>query len=95
MTTVTVQGVPIYVAERGSGPAVVLLHGNPDSAGVWDGVVSHLSTNFRCITPDLPGYGRSIPAPDADYTLPGQARWVNNFLDAHFARPAPNLARAA
>lgn len=53
MTTVTVQGIPIYVSERGAGPPVVLLHGNPDSSGVWDGVVSHLSANFRCITPQL------------------------------------------
>jgi pimeloyl-ACP methyl ester carboxylesterase len=29
--TVDVQGIPIYVTERGSGPPVVLLHGNPDS----------------------------------------------------------------
>jgi pimeloyl-ACP methyl ester carboxylesterase len=33
MTTVTVQGVPIYVAERGSGPAVVLLHGDSPPVG--------------------------------------------------------------
>ncbi len=82
MTTVTVQGIPIYVAERGSGPPVVLLHGNPDSSDVWDGVVSHMSASFRCITPDLPGYGRSIPAPGTDYTLTGQSRWVGGFLDA-------------
>jgi pimeloyl-ACP methyl ester carboxylesterase len=82
MTTVTVQGIPIYVTERGAGPPVVLLHGNPDSADVWDAVVDTLSANFRCITPDLPGYGRSVPAPDTDYTLTGQSRWVNDFLDA-------------
>lgn len=80
--TIDVQGVPIYVAERGGGPAVVLLHGNPDSSDVWDAVVDELSARFRCIAPDLPGFGRSVPARDTDYTLAGQSRWVNDFLDA-------------
>jgi pimeloyl-ACP methyl ester carboxylesterase len=82
MTAVTVQGVPIYVTERGAGPPVVLLHGNPDSGNVWNAVVDKLSANFRCIAPDLPGYGRSVPAPETDYTLAGQARWLHDFLDA-------------
>ena len=79
---VFVQGVEIYVSERGSGPPVVLLHGNPDSSDVWDGVATQLSDRFRCLAPDLPGFGRSIPAPNADYSLAGQAAWLNDFLDA-------------
>jgi pimeloyl-ACP methyl ester carboxylesterase len=45
--TISVQNVSIYVAERGSGPPGVLLHGNPDSSDVWDGVVDRLlATHF-------------------------------------------------
>jgi pimeloyl-ACP methyl ester carboxylesterase len=90
--TVSVQGIPIYLTERGSGPPVVLLHGNPDSSDVWEGVIERLSDRFRCIAPDLPGFGRSIPAPDAGYTLTGQARWVNDFLDALNISEPVNLA---
>lgn len=43
--------------ESGSGPAVVLLHGQPGSRADWDPVASLLSSDFRVIVPDRPGYG--------------------------------------
>lgn len=43
---------------------------------MWSGVIDSLSPKFRCMAPDLPGYGRS-QAPDGfDYTLEGQAEFV-------------------
>lgn len=52
----------------GSGPAVLLLHGFPETARAWSKVVDQLCTRFTIIAPDLPGYGFSrILAPD-DYT---------------------------
>ncbi len=48
------------VADRyGSGPAVVLLHGQPGSARVWSGVVPLLCDRFALLVPDRPGYGRT------------------------------------
>ena len=61
--TVTVSGKPIFFAETGTGPAVVMLHGGgPGASGVsnYSRNVDALARHFRVIVPDMPGYGRSI-----------------------------------
>lgn len=53
----------ITLACRAAGPAgaphVVLLHGFPEAAFIWDAVMQRLAPRLRCIAPDLRGYGRS------------------------------------
>lgn len=49
----------MFVVERGSGPAVLLLHGTPSPATDWQPVAEALAREFRILIPDLPGYGRS------------------------------------
>jgi pimeloyl-ACP methyl ester carboxylesterase len=43
----------------GSGPAVLLLHGQPGTGADWDGVSAALSDSFTTVVPDRPGYGRT------------------------------------
>ncbi|MEL6705939.1 MAG: alpha/beta hydrolase [Bacteroidota bacterium] len=76
-------GASIYVADRGAGvaPPVLLLHGNPDSADLWDGILDHLAPRRRCLAPDLPGFGRSGVPVDFDPSLAGLARFVDQLLD--------------
>ena len=60
--TVTVAGKPIFVAEAGAGPAVVMLHGGgPGASGVsnYSRNIDALARFHRVIVPDMPGYGRS------------------------------------
>jgi pimeloyl-ACP methyl ester carboxylesterase len=45
--------------DRGSGPAVVLLHGQPGNAQDWVDVVDLLPDGVRIVVPDRPGYGRT------------------------------------
>ena len=56
----------ITLACRGAGsagPDVMLLHGFPEAAFVWDGVMTLLSAHARCVAPNLRGYvGSSSPA---------------------------------
>jgi len=49
----------IYYKDRGSGFPIVLLHGFCENHEIWDGFADELSLNFRVITPDLPGFGKS------------------------------------
>jgi len=59
---ITVADKPIFVAEAGSGPAVVMLHGGgPGASGVsnYSRNIDALAKHFRVIVPDMPGYGRS------------------------------------
>ncbi|WP_022836550.1 alpha/beta fold hydrolase [Salisaeta longa] len=43
----------------GAGPAVVLLHGNPTAAALWQPVIARLAPHWRCIAPTWIGFGRS------------------------------------
>ncbi len=62
----------IHVAELGSGPAVLLLHGFPADWADWQSQMQALAAaGFRAIAPDLPGYGESDRLPNVlDYRLP-------------------------
>jgi 4,5:9,10-diseco-3-hydroxy-5,9,17-trioxoandrosta-1(10),2-diene-4-oate hydrolase len=65
--TITVAGKPVFVAEAGSGPAVVMLHGGgPGASGVsnYSRNIDALAQRFRVIVPDMPGYGRSVKRVD-------------------------------
>jgi pimeloyl-ACP methyl ester carboxylesterase len=49
-------------------PRVMLLHGFPEAAFVWDAVMERLAPQARCIAPDQRGYRRSSAPPAvADY----------------------------
>jgi pimeloyl-ACP methyl ester carboxylesterase len=79
---VRVGEVDTFVTETGDGPPIVLLHGNPDTHAVWSGVVAQLGEGHRCITPDLPGFGRSRAPADFDCSLENQAAFVGGLLGA-------------
>ncbi len=71
-------GVTIRVLEEGSGPVLLLLHGNPDDAEEWSPLMARLKGSFRCIAPDLPGYGQSTtPPPEYDFSLAAQLLFVD------------------
>jgi pimeloyl-ACP methyl ester carboxylesterase len=68
---VTRGDVALFVRDVGEGPVVVLLHGWPDTAVLWDEVVAELvSAGWRCVTVDLRGCGRSTkPAEVERYVM--------------------------
>lgn len=51
--------VRIYYDDAGSGAPVVMIHGAATSGQVYDGLVSRMVAQFRCIRLDLRGLGRS------------------------------------
>lgn len=65
----------LYTEVRGSGPALVLLHGWGLNVRVWDGLAAALCDRFRIIAVDLPGHGRSAWLP-ARSSLEEQAAQV-------------------
>ena len=82
--TIAVRGVNLHVTEEGEGPAVILLHGFPDSARVWRHQIPALSTaGFRVVAPDLRGFGRSDkPEGVGDYALKHHIGDITGLLDA-------------
>ncbi|WP_144184509.1 alpha/beta fold hydrolase [Elioraea rosea] len=56
---IDVGGVGINVAIGGSGPPLLLLHGNPLTLVSWHKVAPSLAQGFTVVAPDLRGYGDS------------------------------------
>lgn len=52
-------GIHLNVAVSGNGPAVVLLHGFPQTHYMWRHVARRLARQYTVIVPDLRGYGDS------------------------------------
>lgn len=53
-------GATLAVLDEGDGPAVLLLHGFPDSSRLWRHQVPPLvEAGFRVVAPDLRGFGNS------------------------------------
>jgi len=51
----------------GSGvPTVLMLHGFPEAAFAWDGVMARLAGRVRCVAPNLRGFERSSSPPEVD-----------------------------
>jgi len=71
----------LYTEVRGSGPALVLLHGWGLNLRVWDGLTAALSERFRIIAVDLPGHGRSNWMPERS-SLAEQAAQVAETVGA-------------
>ena len=63
LATVAVSGGDIRLRHGGSGPPLLLLHGNPQSHLMWHGVASQLAERFTVVCPDLRGYGGSFKPP--------------------------------
>lgn len=61
-------GVALHAAVGGRGPAVVLLHGFPQTHLMWRHVASALAGEYTVICPDLRGYGDSDKPAEADDT---------------------------
>lgn len=62
-STVTIHGV-----RKGSGPALLLLHGYPQTHVIWHKIAASLADHFTVIATDLRGYGDSSkPAGTAEH----------------------------
>ncbi|MDF0529335.1 alpha/beta hydrolase [Tsukamurella sp. 8F] len=61
-------GVGLNVASAGSGPAVALLHGFPQTHYMWRAVAQDLAVDHTVIVPDLRGYGASAKPVERDET---------------------------
>lgn len=64
---VDANGLRFHVEDSGEGPAVLLLHGFPDTGEVWRHQAPALAAaGFRAIVPDLRGRGRSERPEDVE-----------------------------
>lgn len=79
---VNVKGAKIHFSDSGKGTPTLFLHGIPDSGAVWNEVTELLRDTYRCIVPDLPGFGLSAVPNGFRVTLDDMADFINAFLTA-------------
>lgn len=67
---VSANGIRLHIAEAGSGPLVLLLHGFPEFWWSWrHQLVALAEAGYRAVAPDLRGYGAS-DKPPRGYDVP-------------------------
>lgn len=78
----SVEGAEVAYAQQGTvnHPPLLFLHGWGASHKYWLHAFSGFAPRWRCLAPDLPGFGLS-EKPARDYTVEGLSRWVGGFLD--------------
>lgn len=91
-----VNGVTVFARVGGNPakPALVLLHGFPQSHVMWHRVVQHLQDRYFLVLPDLRGYGDSAKPPGlpdhSNYSKRAMAHDVVALMDA-LRRPVFSL----
>jgi 4,5:9,10-diseco-3-hydroxy-5,9,17-trioxoandrosta-1(10),2-diene-4-oate hydrolase len=85
-------GFTIHIAETGSGPAVVFIHGSgPGASGASNfrqNIQAFVDAGYRVILPDMIGYGASSKPEGIDYTLQLFTDTLYEALIAHGIRQA-------
>lgn len=81
------RGVDAVGADQGAGDPLLLIHGWGGGASHWRRVWPALATRYRCIAPDLPGWGDS-EKPGVPYSFEWYADWLADLLDSRGASPA-------
>jgi haloalkane dehalogenase len=63
-----VGGAEVHYVDEGSGPTLLLLHGNPTWSFLYREIINGLRERFRCVAVDYPGFGLSRAAPGYGFT---------------------------
>ena len=84
--TQKVGSVEVFYREAGAAdaPVILLLHGFPTSGHMFRNLIPELSTRYRVIAPDLPGFGQTKTPPRGsfDYSFDALADVIGGFVDA-------------
>ena len=78
----TSDGLRMAYVDEGSGPTVLLLHGEPSWSYLYRTMIPVLvDAGYRCVAPDLIGFGRSDkPTELTDYTYARHVEWLRSAL---------------
>lgn len=74
LTTIDTGEAQIRVRHGGSGPPLLLLHGNPQTHVMWHKIAPRLAEEFTVVAADLRGYGDSTKPPYTDDHAPYSKR---------------------
>ncbi len=75
------KGVTIHYVDEGTGPVILMLHGNPTWSFLYRKMIAELKGDFRVIAPDYPGFGLSPTPPNYDFLPSTHSDLVDAFID--------------
>lgn len=74
-------------------PLLIFLHGFPEAAFVWDGMLAHFGKHYRCVAPNLRGYpGSYAPAKVGAYRAQVVLMDLIQLIQAHHGPAAAVIA---
>jgi haloalkane dehalogenase len=78
----SLDGHRLHYVDEGSGPTLLMLHGNPTWSFLYRRLIAGLRNDFRCVAVDYPGFGLSTPAAGYRFTVPEHSDVVRRFVEA-------------
>lgn len=87
LTHVGVRDGTMRVRHGGSGPPLLLVHGNPQTHAMWHRIAPVLARRFTVVCPDIRGYGGSLKPPaTADHAPYAKREMARDLIElmAHF-----------
>ena len=82
LETVEVAAGALRLRRGGSGPPLLLLHGNPQTHAMWHKVAPALARDYTVVCPDLRGYGGSLKPPaSADHAAYAKREMARDMVE--------------
>lgn len=78
---IELDGQRVHYVDEGSGPTLLMLHGNPDWSFLYRDIIKALRGDFRCIALDYPGFGLSSAGDGYAFTPEEHAALVERFVE--------------
>jgi haloalkane dehalogenase len=75
-----IDGAQVHYVDEGSGPPLLLLHGNPTWSFLYRRIITGLRDRFRCVALDYPGFGLSRAAAGYGFTPAEHAKIVERLV---------------
>lgn len=79
--SLAIDGNIVHYIDEGSGPTLLLLHGNPTWSFLYRHIVRQLAPSFRCIALDYPGFGLSTAKSGYGFTPREHSMVVEQLVD--------------
>ncbi len=73
-------GTKVHYIDEGEGPVLLMLHGNPTWSFLYRKMITALKSDFRCIAPDLPGFGLSEQTYSFDFFAESHSKVLEEFI---------------
>jgi haloalkane dehalogenase len=73
-------GASVSYVDEGTGPTLLLLHGNPTWSFLYRELIKALRDRYRCVALDYPGFGLSSAGPGYGFTAAEHAAILGQFV---------------